>query len=282
VGGWSANNPALSGANALAMDTAAPPGPVQKVTSATGSGQLLEAAQFLSPPLSAGQSLGGTYTIAYSWWNDAGTAQDTAWNYVGVINGGGQPVASIYGFYGLYGSGLPVGDYWAFAQTRTGSAYTTQAGDRLVLEIGATKPGYTPDSVAFAGTQPVQADGYMHENANPQAYLQVPVALSYLAPMTASPNSVAAPASQATITLSLRGASWQTNNPTFKIANSNGAKATIAGQSITSQTTATLTLDTNAHPGTVTITDPSTGISVPISLTGTWTLSASPSRSSAE
>jgi RHS repeat-associated protein len=88
--------------------------------------------------------------------------------------------------------------------------------------------------------------------------------------LTASPASIVAPTSQATVILSFASANWLVTAPVFSLTNSDGAAATLVGQVITGQTTASVTIATNGRAGTVTIADPSTGRSVAVSLIGIW------------
>jgi hypothetical protein len=90
--------------------------------------------------------------------------------------------------------------------------------------------------------------------------------------LSVSPTSVAASSTGNTLTLTGTGTSWTAGTPGSPIFTASGG--TIAAQTVTSATSATLTYTAPPGAGTVTITDPSTGdtASLTISASGSTTI----------
>ena len=207
--------------NALAVDSGLPTGPIGPWTSywANSIGHALTTlaplaahgsvaaptgdlygldSQWLSPPLQAGQALGGTYYLAFSTYTVSGDTSQSATICLSVISRAGALQIILFSDVGsawqtTAGSN---GQLYVMQGAIAAAAYTTVAGDRLCLEIGAVHLNgglSSGTSIGYEGTSPI-TPGQTVNNA-PSSYLLLPINAAWLY----SPAPTEAPALVETI-----------------------------------------------------------------------------------
>jgi hypothetical protein len=202
---WSGGvNAATTGANALSMGLLS--GSSSGITApSANAASYSEAAQFLSPPLAAGQVLQGTFSLGFAVQAFNQGDQISSYAYVGVLNAAGQPATTLFSLNQFSYATNTTQDMVPISASFPGSSYTTHAGDMLVVELGAYRAcsvgGYGqtpcdgstiahPGNVGFDGSTPISAlapvpPSTYQTSHSPQSYLQVPANLQFLAvPLT--------------------------------------------------------------------------------------------------
>ncbi len=287
-----------------------------------------DASAAVSPSVS--DSAGNNYRLDASYANQANNGNEAFLFRSNIIHGGsGNQITVSFGGqncpYGLsvieysFGGTLSV-DGTASSQSNTGSSTTINPGTlslsgsgELVVMLGV--PGLPSETYTPASGFTVETSGTINGTAEPWVYQDnlsnsgnvtpsvtissgskwAAAAVAYKATgiANANPASVATNSSSVTIALTGANTSWSSGGTIFTVA---GAGTTKISQSVSSTTSATLTISTGSTTGTATISDgtysialsvaspavavsPSSAVAAgtySITLTGTATLWSSP------